>query len=154
MGCPAHFFEQKCTPPRKLLETYQKILEVHLRIEKNRYGRRDRAGNIPQVVGLGPATRAGASTKVGISAFSLSSPRCMSIFVMQIQHSLETSTSPIRQCGSPQATKLDNKVSGVTRAYSFNCSHTGHCHCPLSNQLISRVRLRLERALGASHRIL
>ena len=49
---------------------------------------------------------------------------CMSISVMQMQHSLETSTPPTRQCGSPQATKLGNKVSGVTLAYSFKCSHT------------------------------
>ena len=64
--------------------------------------------------------------------------RCsMSMGVMQMQHSLETITPPTRQCGSPHATKLGSKASGVTHAYSLRFEHTGHCHCSSSDHVIS-----------------
>ena len=81
---------------------------------------------------------------------------CMSMLVMQMQHSLETITSPTRQCGSPQATKLGSKVSGVALAYSFSCSHIEHCHCSLSDHVISSgsgVNVHLTQVTGSSEEI-
>ena len=62
---------------------------------------------------------------------------CVSRLVMQTQHSLETITSPARQCWSTEATKLGNEFSGMTLVCTLRFEHRGHCPCSPSDHLIS-----------------